>query len=263
MAPLRQARTSCGPARLLRANESSSERLIICTGSLSKTFPSDSTTTHVQHNVGRNRSPGSVSGDYALARHAPYQSAWLTSLQYRNLLRNAGRFANYNFREYGIRRTRDAFHANREIKDSEKIQELLQKGRDELRMLKRQSTISQFYQLDRLVVEGQSTVGSMDIPTAAAKMSSFLLGGYSNCWLSVDRASKKETMVTSLVRRTLGTSITPIIPHTIANTQLDGIKLSTYMAKCINNIFHNLKIPYYQMVAVTYIGRNGAHRWTL
>ncbi len=34
----------------------------------------------------------------------------------------------------------------------------MSKGLRELRMMKRQTVISQFYQLDRLVVEGQKTV---------------------------------------------------------------------------------------------------------
>ncbi|KAF8434949.1 hypothetical protein BGX38DRAFT_1275243 [Terfezia claveryi] len=76
---------------------------------------------------------------------------------YRQLLRYSNRFANYNFREYGKRRVRDAFRENRNVQDKEKITELIQKGLHELRMLKRQTVISQFYQMDRLVVEGQAS----------------------------------------------------------------------------------------------------------
>lgn len=39
-------------------------------------------------------------------------------------------------------------------KDPRKVQELVQKGLKELQCLKRQTVISQFYQADRLVVEG-------------------------------------------------------------------------------------------------------------
>jgi len=74
---------------------------------------------------------------------------------YRQLLRHSNRFANYSFREYGKRRTRDAFRENRNIEDPSRIQELIEKGLNDLKMLKRQSVISQFYQLDKLVVEGQ------------------------------------------------------------------------------------------------------------
>ncbi|KAI5806899.1 iron-sulfur cluster biosynthesis protein Isd11 [Geopyxis carbonaria] len=76
---------------------------------------------------------------------------------YRHLLRYSDRFAAYNFREYARRRTRDAFLANRAVEDPGKIQELLERGKKDLRMLQRQTTMSQFFQLDRLVVEGQSS----------------------------------------------------------------------------------------------------------
>ncbi|KAL9111917.1 MAG: hypothetical protein Q9227_003767 [Pyrenula ochraceoflavens] len=76
---------------------------------------------------------------------------------YRSLLRQASQFANYNFREYGKRRTRDAFREHQHETDERRVQELMQKGLKELQGLKRQTVISQFYQLDRLVVEGQKT----------------------------------------------------------------------------------------------------------
>ncbi|USP82557.1 uncharacterized protein yc1106_09831 [Curvularia clavata] len=94
----------------------------------------------------------------------PYQVRSL----YRSLLRQGNQFAAYNFREYAKRRTRDAFRDNKNITDERTIQELVQKGLSELQMLKeatydrtyadanlqRQTVISQFYQIDRLVVEG-------------------------------------------------------------------------------------------------------------
>ncbi|KAJ9202974.1 hypothetical protein DTO166G4_5709 [Paecilomyces variotii] len=76
---------------------------------------------------------------------------------FRSLLRQSSQFANYNFREYARRRTRDAFHEHQHETEDRKIQELIQEGLRNLQMLKRQTTISQFYQLDRLVVEGQKT----------------------------------------------------------------------------------------------------------
>lgn len=74
---------------------------------------------------------------------------------YRQLLRQGEQFTAYNFREYAKRRTRDAFHEHKGEKDSRKVQELLQKGLKELQAMKRQTVIGQFYQLDRLVVEGR------------------------------------------------------------------------------------------------------------
>jgi len=76
---------------------------------------------------------------------------------YRSLLRQGAQFAAYNFREYARRRTRDAFRANVGVGDERVVQECVQRGLKELQMLKRQTVVSQFYQLDRLVVEGGKT----------------------------------------------------------------------------------------------------------
>ncbi|KAL6865524.1 hypothetical protein ACO1O0_001618 [Amphichorda felina] len=73
---------------------------------------------------------------------------------YRQLLRQGTQFPAYNFREYAKRRTRDAFRENKAVDDPRRVQELVQKGLKELQVMKRQTTIGQFYQLDRLVVEG-------------------------------------------------------------------------------------------------------------
>lgn len=76
---------------------------------------------------------------------------------FRSLLRQSSQFANYNFREYARRRTRDAFREHRKETEERRIQELIQDGLKNLRMMKRQTAISQFYQLDKLVVEGQKS----------------------------------------------------------------------------------------------------------
>ncbi|KAF2400469.1 hypothetical protein EJ06DRAFT_510626 [Trichodelitschia bisporula] len=76
---------------------------------------------------------------------------------FRSLLRQSNQFASYNFREYAKRRTKDAFREHQKDTDERVRQELLQKGLRELQVLKRQTVISQFYQLDRLVVEGGKT----------------------------------------------------------------------------------------------------------
>lgn len=76
---------------------------------------------------------------------------------YRSLLRQSRQFAAYNFREYAKRRTRDSFREHQHETEERRVQELVQKGLKELQMMKRQTVISQFYQLDRLVVEGGKT----------------------------------------------------------------------------------------------------------
>ncbi|KAI1171286.1 hypothetical protein F4777DRAFT_64545 [Nemania sp. FL0916] len=73
---------------------------------------------------------------------------------YRQLLRTSNGFQAYNFREYAKRRTRDAFREAKNTEDPRQIQDLIQKGLKELQIMKRQTIVSQFYQLDRLVVEG-------------------------------------------------------------------------------------------------------------
>ncbi|KAF3941374.1 hypothetical protein ABW19_dt0205079 [Dactylella cylindrospora] len=75
---------------------------------------------------------------------------------YRQLLRASSQFTQYNFREYAKRRTRDAFREHKAETDERRIQELVQKGVKDLAMLKRQTTIANFYQLDRLVVESRT-----------------------------------------------------------------------------------------------------------
>ncbi|KAI1258896.1 hypothetical protein F5Y18DRAFT_411766 [Xylariaceae sp. FL1019] len=73
---------------------------------------------------------------------------------YRQLLRQGEQFQAYNFREYAKRRTRDAYREHEAVEDPRQIQELIQKGIKELQIMKRQTVVSQFYQIDRLVVEG-------------------------------------------------------------------------------------------------------------
>ncbi|KAF2641714.1 hypothetical protein P280DRAFT_397388 [Massarina eburnea CBS 473.64] len=80
----------------------------------------------------------------------PYQVRSL----YRSLLRQGNQFAAYNFREYAKRRTRDSFREHQNEGDERLVQELVQGGLKELQMLKRQTVVSQFFQLDKLVVEG-------------------------------------------------------------------------------------------------------------
>ena len=56
--------------------------------------------------------------------------------QFRSLLRQSTQFANYNFREYARRRTLDAFREHQGETEDRKIQELIQEGLQNLRMLK-------------------------------------------------------------------------------------------------------------------------------
>ncbi|KAF4338708.1 LYR motif-containing protein [Fusarium beomiforme] len=84
---------------------------------------------------------------------------------YRQLLRQGSQFSAYNFREYAKRRTRDAFREHQGEQDSRKVQELVQHGIKELQSLKRQTVISQFYQLDRMLIfeQGKQTGNNQEI----------------------------------------------------------------------------------------------------
>ncbi|KAG0238647.1 hypothetical protein BGW41_008121 [Actinomortierella wolfii] len=74
---------------------------------------------------------------------------------YRDLLHCSSRFAAYNFRDYAIRRTRDAFRAAKNETDPARIEALIAKAEKELGVVKRQSVISQLYGGNKLVVESR------------------------------------------------------------------------------------------------------------
>jgi hypothetical protein len=72
---------------------------------------------------------------------------------YRRLMRAAGAFHNYNFREYALRRVRLGFHENKVVADSATASRLLAAGEKELETVRRQATISMLYQQARHVLE--------------------------------------------------------------------------------------------------------------
>lgn len=63
-------------------------------------------------------------------------SAFSVRSLYRSLLRESQKFANYNFRSYAWRRTRDAFREHQQESDSRQIQEHVQRGLKELQVMK-------------------------------------------------------------------------------------------------------------------------------
>ncbi|KAF8943493.1 hypothetical protein BGZ47_005380 [Haplosporangium gracile] len=72
---------------------------------------------------------------------------------YKDLLHHSSKFAAYNFRDYAVRRTREAFHAAKNETDPAKIEALIRKAEQQLEVVKRQSVISQLYSGEKLVVE--------------------------------------------------------------------------------------------------------------
>jgi LYR motif-containing protein 4 len=72
---------------------------------------------------------------------------------YRALLRAANGFASYNFRRYFVERVQRGFREHRAEADPARVAALLDRGRADLAVLRRQSTISQLYSSNKLVVE--------------------------------------------------------------------------------------------------------------
>lgn len=72
---------------------------------------------------------------------------------YRDLMQEASGFASYNYREYALRRIRDAFHEHKEEHDSRIIKSLIDDARRNLTVVKRQVLISQMYKKTPSVLE--------------------------------------------------------------------------------------------------------------
>lgn len=72
---------------------------------------------------------------------------------YRSLIRESKKFPSYNFRNYALRRIRNAFRENRAIVDTQEIQNKLKEGYTSLEVIRRQVIIGQLYSTDKLVIE--------------------------------------------------------------------------------------------------------------
>ncbi|XP_045148762.1 LYR motif-containing protein 4 isoform X1 [Echinops telfairi] len=57
---------------------------------------------------------------------------------YRAMLRESKHFTAYNYRTYAIRRIRDAFRENKNVKDPVEIQTLVNKAQRDLEIIRRQ-----------------------------------------------------------------------------------------------------------------------------
>lgn len=71
---------------------------------------------------------------------------------YKQLLSRARKFDNYNFREFSKRKIRDEFRAHQGL-GQDQVTQFYNNGIDELAKLTRQTTVSQLYTFDKLVVE--------------------------------------------------------------------------------------------------------------
>ncbi|XP_036593611.1 LYR motif-containing protein 4 [Trichosurus vulpecula] len=72
---------------------------------------------------------------------------------YRVMLRESRKFTSYNYRTYAIRRIREAFRENKNVKDSAQIQMLVNKAKRNLDIIRRQTLINEMYSTDKLVIE--------------------------------------------------------------------------------------------------------------
>ncbi|KAF4520678.1 hypothetical protein B566_EDAN006354 [Ephemera danica] len=72
---------------------------------------------------------------------------------YKALLRESQKFEGYNFRNYALRRIRDAFKDNAQLSDSVKLKEEYQYGLQQLDVIKRQVIVGNLYKADKLVIE--------------------------------------------------------------------------------------------------------------
>ncbi|XP_048031272.1 LYR motif-containing protein 4 isoform X1 [Megalobrama amblycephala] len=60
---------------------------------------------------------------------------------YRLLLKESKKFPSYNYRTYALRRVRDAFRENRTVEDPKVVEELLNRARESLAIIQRQSSM--------------------------------------------------------------------------------------------------------------------------
>lgn len=78
---------------------------------------------------------------------------------YRQLVREAKSFPQYNYRMYALRKIRDEFEARKALPET-KIPEFLEQGRLELGRLRRMTTVASLYAHGSLVIEKESREGS-------------------------------------------------------------------------------------------------------
>ncbi|KAI9497278.1 hypothetical protein BDB00DRAFT_757125 [Zychaea mexicana] len=73
---------------------------------------------------------------------------------YRDFIRYGNKLSSYNFRSYAVRRSRDAFRAHADESDATKIASLINRGKQDLEVVKRQAIISTLYSSgQKLVIE--------------------------------------------------------------------------------------------------------------
>ncbi|KAJ8963215.1 hypothetical protein NQ318_018681 [Aromia moschata] len=72
---------------------------------------------------------------------------------YKALLRESQKFPAYNFREYSLRRVRDAFKENKNLTDEILVTDRLKEAVRNFEIIKRQVVLGQMYSTEKLVIE--------------------------------------------------------------------------------------------------------------
>ncbi|XP_054277086.1 LYR motif-containing protein 4B-like [Macrosteles quadrilineatus] len=72
---------------------------------------------------------------------------------YKTLLKEASKFPLYNFRMYALRRIHDKFKENKCLIDTAAIEQEFNEGLKALEVIKRQVTVSQLYEPEKLIIE--------------------------------------------------------------------------------------------------------------
>ncbi|GAB0092310.1 Protein bcn92 [Sergentomyia squamirostris] len=72
---------------------------------------------------------------------------------YKTMLRESQKFPSYNYREYAVRRIRDAFRENRNLSDSTTMENHVKYAKESLQIIRRQTVIGDLYKTDKLVIE--------------------------------------------------------------------------------------------------------------
>ena len=91
---------------------------------------------------------------------------------YRDMLRAASKFSNYNFREYAQRHVRESFR-ERAMLSGDAAAKAYNEGRTQLEMLRRQSTISQLFPQGKHAMEYPASASGSDGGEGSSSKSSY------------------------------------------------------------------------------------------
>ena len=65
------------------------------------------------------------------------------------MLRESEKFVDFNYRSYAIRRVKDGFRANAQLTEESKIRGALNKAKESIEIIKRQTTVGHLFGLNQ------------------------------------------------------------------------------------------------------------------